>query len=250
MGCVRRYLKVVVPCRFCILFDFPCQLKNWLRVQGVVPKLYCFGQQVPLCSTRSQPQDCRSLLNLLLLLHATGFSPALKKIIGARSEFTRACWLYTEALEFTHGTSRQQEKTERRQKDTRPEVNGGILQECPLSMVFVVALYVPWCRRLEVMPSVRPQLYADNLKCSADCPNTLFGAARFTAQYVMSVGQDVSRGQCVLLGASKAVRKAMKLWDVSGDGGFGKAQMDARDLGRHLDFTGRAGAGTLSKRTF
>ena len=36
-------------------FDFPCQLKNWLRVQ----------EQVPLCSTKSQPQDCRSLLNLL-----------------------------------------------------------------------------------------------------------------------------------------------------------------------------------------
>ena len=27
-------------------FDFPGQQKNWLRVQGVSPKLYCFGQQV------------------------------------------------------------------------------------------------------------------------------------------------------------------------------------------------------------
>ena len=25
-------------------FDFPGQLKNWLRVQGVSPKLYYFGQ--------------------------------------------------------------------------------------------------------------------------------------------------------------------------------------------------------------
>ena len=60
------------------LFDFPCQLKNWLRVHGVAPKFYCSGQQVPLCSTRSQPQDCRSLLNLplLLLLDATGFTAA------------------------------------------------------------------------------------------------------------------------------------------------------------------------------
>ena len=57
-------------------FDFPCQLKYWLRVQGVAPKLCCFGQQVPLCSTRSQPHDCRSLLNLLLLLDATGFTAA------------------------------------------------------------------------------------------------------------------------------------------------------------------------------
>ena len=65
VGCVRRYLKVVVPCRFCTLLT--CQLKNWLRVQIVAPKLYCFGQQVLLCSTRFQPQDCRSLLDLLLL---------------------------------------------------------------------------------------------------------------------------------------------------------------------------------------
>ena len=73
--CVRRYLEVVVPCRFRILFDFPGQLKNWLCVQGGSPKLYCFGQQVPLCSTRFPPQDCLSLLNILLL-PATGLSAA------------------------------------------------------------------------------------------------------------------------------------------------------------------------------
>ena len=56
-------------------FDFPCQLKNWLRVQGVAPKLHCCGQQVSLCSTKSQPQDCRSLPNLLLL-DATVFTAA------------------------------------------------------------------------------------------------------------------------------------------------------------------------------
>ena len=47
------------------------------------------------------------------------------------------------------------------------------------------------------MPGIKPQLYADNLKCSAVCPNALFGAARFTARYVRSVGQDVSPGKCV-----------------------------------------------------
>ena len=40
----------------------------------------------------------------------------------------------------------------------------------------------------------------------------------------------------------------MKLWDVSGRGGFWKVQLDVRDLGGHLDFTVRARAGTLSKR--
>ena len=48
--------------------------------KGVAPKLYCSGQRVlpklvSLCSTRSQSQDCRSLLNLLLL-DATGFPAA------------------------------------------------------------------------------------------------------------------------------------------------------------------------------
>ena len=49
----------------------------------------------------------------------------------------------------------------------------------------------------------------------------------------------MSLGKCVLLGTSKSFRKAMKHWMV---------QLDVRDLGGHLDFTGRARAGTLSKR--
>ena len=39
----------------------------------------------------------------------------------------------------------------------------------------------------------------DNLKCSAASPRALFESARFTAQYVRLVGQDVSTGKCVLL---------------------------------------------------
>ena len=113
---------------------------------------------------------------------------------------------------------------------------------------FIVALYVTWCRHLDALPSVKPQLYADNLKCSAELPFALFEAVRFTAQYVQSVGQDVSPGKCVLLSTSKSVRKDMKLWDVSGNGSFWKVQLDVRDLGGHLDFTLRARAGTLSKR--
>ena len=96
--------------------------------------------------------------------------------------------------------------------------DGGIPQGCPLSMVFIVALYVPRCRRLEAMPAFKPQLYADNLKCTAECPASLFNASRFTAQYVRAVGQDVSPGKCVLLSTSKGVRKSMRQWDVSGDG--------------------------------
>ena len=127
--------------------------------------------------------------------------------------------------------------------------DGGIPQGCPLSMVFFVALYVPWCRHLESLPDVsQPQLYADNLKCSAARPRALFESAYFTARYVRLVGQDVSPGKCVFLSTSKAVRRAMKLWDISGEGGFWKVRLDVRDLGGHLDFTYRARAGTLSRR--
>ena len=94
-----------------------------------------------------------------------------------------------------------------------------------------------WCRHLESLPDVRPQLYADNLKCSTQCLHALFGAAKFTARYVRAVGQDVSPGKCVHLSTSKSVRKALKLWDISGDGSFWKVQLDVRDLGGHLDFT-------------
>ena len=100
---------------------------------------------------------------------------------------------------------------------------------------------------LESLPDVKPQLYADDLKCSAEPPRALFESARFTARYVRTV-EDVSPGKCVLLSTSKSVRKAMKLWDISGDGGFWKVQLDVRDLGGHLGFTFRARAGTLSKR--
>ena len=126
--------------------------------------------------------------------------------------------------------------------------DGGIPQGCPLSMVFIVALYVPWFRRLEATPAVRPQLYADNLKCTAECSRSLFSASRFTVQYVRAVGQDVSPGKCVLLGTSKAARKSMRQWDVAGDGRPWKVELDVRDLGGHLDLTCRARAGTLSSR--
>ena len=58
--------------------------------------------------------------------------------------------------------------------------DGGIPQGCPLSMVFIVALYVPWCRHLDSLPDVKPQLYAENLKCSAERPGALFESARLS----------------------------------------------------------------------
>ena len=40
---------------------------------------------------------------------------------------------------------------------------GGIPQGCLLSMMFTVALYLPWCWYLAAHEGVQPQLYSDNL---------------------------------------------------------------------------------------
>ena len=54
--------------------------------------------------------------------------------------------------------------------------DGGIPQGCPLSMMFVVALYLPWCRYLAAHEGVcQPQLYADHLKCVSKEPDLLLG---------------------------------------------------------------------------
>ena len=66
-------------------------------------------------------------------------------------------------------------------------------------MVFIVALYLPWCRALESIPGVRPQLYADNLKCVSGSPAALLGAAKFTNMYIRLVGQEAAPKKCVFL---------------------------------------------------
>ena len=57
-------------------------------------------------------------------------------------------------------------------------------------MMFIVALYLPWCKYLDELPDVTPQLYADNLKCVSSNPEQLLRAARFTSGYVRLVGQE------------------------------------------------------------
>ena len=58
--------------------------------------------------------------------------------------------------------------------------DGSIPQGCPLSMMFIVALYLPWCRYLSAQVGGQPQLYADNLKCISRDLDLLSNAARFT----------------------------------------------------------------------
>ena len=54
-------------------------------------------------------------------------------------------------------------------------------------MMFIVALYLPWCRYLQELPGVTPQLYADNLKCVSCNSGQLLRAARFTTAYIRLV---------------------------------------------------------------
>ena len=84
--------------------------------------------------------------------------------------------------------------------------DGCIPQGCPLSMMFIVALYLPWSAHM----GVEPQLYADKLKCVSGDPALLLRAARFTTGYVRLVGQEPAPSKCLLLSTSRAVRKDMK----------------------------------------
>ena len=94
----------------------------------------------------------------------------------------------------------------------------GIPQGGPLSMVFIVALYLPWCKFLAAHGGVQPQLYVDNLKCVSRDPNLHLHAARFTTGYVRLVGHEPAPSKCVLLSTSRVVRKDMKDWVLSQEG--------------------------------
>ena len=94
----------------------------------------------------------------------------------------------------------------------------GIPQGCPLSMMFIVALYLPWCRYLSAQVGVQPQLKTDNLKCVSRDPDLLLNAARFTTGYVRLVGQEPAPSKCVLLSTSREVGNDMKEWVLSLEG--------------------------------
>ena len=126
--------------------------------------------------------------------------------------------------------------------------DGGIPQGCPLSMMFIVALYLPWCTYLAAQEGVQPQLYADNLKCVSGDPGVLLRAARFTTGYVRLVGQERAPSKCVFLSTSRVVRREMRDWVVTDEGDRWTVKLDVRDLGGHLDTTFRVWSSTLAKR--
>ena len=96
--------------------------------------------------------------------------------------------------------------------------DGGIPQGCPLSMMFIVALYLPWCKYLAAQESVEPQLYADNLKSVSRDPCVLLRAAGFTTGNVRLVGQERAPSKRVLMSTSRVTRRDMRDWVLT-DGG-------------------------------
>ena len=77
--------------------------------------------------------------------------------------------------------------------------DGGIPQGCPLSMMFIIALYLPWCRYLAAHAGFSLNCTLIILKCVSGDPGLLLHAARFTTGYVRLVGQESAPSKCVLL---------------------------------------------------
>ena len=103
----------------------------------------------------------------------------------------------------------------------------------------------------EVSPAqvgVRPQLYADNLKCLSGNPDLLMHAARFTTGYVRLVGQEPAPSKCLLLSTSREVRKDMKGWFSLVRVISGLSSLMFVILGGHLDTTFRGWSSTLAAR--
>ena len=126
--------------------------------------------------------------------------------------------------------------------------DGGIPQGCPLSMMFIVALCLPWCRYLAAQAGVQPELYADNLKCVSLDSGVLLRAARFTTGYVRLVGQEPAPSKCVLMSTSRVVGGDMRGWVVSDEGHRWTVKLDVRDLGVHLETTLHLWSSTLAAR--
>ena len=106
--------------------------------------------------------------------------------------------------------------------------DGGISQGCPVSMVFIVALYLRWCECLEDMRRVQPQLYADNLKCISQNSEALLDAAPISNQYIRKVGQTAAPIQCVLLSTCADIRRTMTSRVIAGEDGRWKVELDVR----------------------
>ena len=98
--------------------------------------------------------------------------------------------------------------------------DGGIPQGCPLSMMFTVALYLPWCWYLGAQEgfSLSCMLTISNV-CVCVQGSRAAVTRRSVHNWVCSVSRSRARpSKCVLLSTSKAVRGEMRGWVLSEEG--------------------------------
>ena len=91
-------------------------------------------------------------------------------------------------------------------------LDGGVPQGFSLSMMFILALYLPWCRYLAAQKGVEPQLYAHNLKCVSGDPGVLLRAAKFTTRDCVSKRTDCRPTPFLMLASG---------WRMQGSSRFG-----------------------------
>ena len=101
---------------------------------------------------------------------------------------------------------------------------------------------------MDTLHGVKPQLYADNLKCVSSSDVDLLESVRFTTKYIRLVGQTPAPSKCVLLSTFKVVRSLMEGWVLSDSGDRWSVKLDVRDLGGHLDTTLRHRTSSLAGR--
>ena len=230
------------------------QLAEWLR-SWVLDCVFCAGGG---CSSveawYSTPLDIEEVLSRLLILMFISSlmmsSNPLIRLIGAcltESSAVLGCLVGLRMRTFGIMPVLEFGLSSRPAFGKPGSERRGTPQGCPLSMIFIVALHLPWCRVLESVPGVIPRLYADNLKCVSFCPEALCSAARFTNLFIELVGQKAAPKKCVLISTSKKVGEDMRDWFISGGGHWWTIKLDVRDLG-HLDATFWSRNAALARR--
>ena len=76
-------------------------------------------------------------------------------------------------------------------------VMGAFPKAALLAWFLLLRCMPPWCRHLESLVDISPQLYADNLKCTSYDVDSVLAAAQYIVSYVHAVGQEASPGKCV-----------------------------------------------------
>ena len=90
---------------------------------------------------------------------------------------------------------------------------------CAFSMMFIVALYLPWCEYLAAQEGLNHSCTLIILCVSQGGDlDLLLRVARFTAAYVRLVGQEPAPIKCVFLSTSRVVGREMRDWVLSQKG--------------------------------